>query len=282
MKNTVTKEWLHARINDANVRVVDCRYYMGDATKGMNEYIENHIPGAVYFDLELDLSSPVQNHGGRHPLPEISEFVDKLSAAGIDNNTIVVAYDNQASAMASRFWWLMRYLGHERAFILDGGYDQWVQAGYPITTDVPQYEKKMFTPQVQTDMIATMEDVRAAIRTHSALLIDSREPKRYLGYEEPIDRIAGHIPTAKNYFWREGLTEEGNWKDENFQSTRFQEIPKDTPLIVYCGSGVTACPNILALDEAGYANVKLYVGSWSDWISYSDNNVARKYEENTK
>jgi thiosulfate/3-mercaptopyruvate sulfurtransferase len=275
MKYVVAKEWLANRLNDEQVRIIDCRYYMGDAPRGLKEYIRGHIPGALYFDLEMDLSSPVKEHGGRHPLPNIDELIEKLSSAGIDKDTVVVAYDSQASSMAARFWWILRYLGHEQVYVLDGGYEKWVESGYPITTDVPLYSRKTFVANLQPHLIATMEDVQKAIKDKSALLIDSREPKRYLGIEEPIDRVAGHIPGAKNYFWREGLTEDACWKASTEQEQRFKDIPKDQAVIVYCGSGVTACPNVLALTEAGYTNVRLYIGSWSDWISYPENPIAK-------
>jgi thiosulfate/3-mercaptopyruvate sulfurtransferase len=274
MKYIVTNEWLVNRLNQEQIRIIDCRFYLGDAPRGLKEYIRGHIPDALYFDLEMDLSSPVKEHGGRHPLPNIEEFIEKLSTAGIDENTIVVAYDSQASSMAARFWWMMRYLGHEQVYVLDGGYEKWVEAGYPVSTDVPLFARKTFVGNIQRQLIATVEDVREAIQNNSALLIDSREERRYLGIEEPIDRIAGHIPGAKNYFWREGLTEEALWRKTAEQEQRFADIPKEQPIIVYCGSGVTACPNVLALTEAGYKNVKLYVGSWSDWISYSENPIA--------
>ncbi|RAK18472.1 thiosulfate/3-mercaptopyruvate sulfurtransferase [Anoxybacillus vitaminiphilus] len=274
MKYVVTNEWLANRLNDEQVRIIDCRYYMGDASRGLKEYIRGHIPGALYFDLEIDLSAPAGEHGGRHPLPNMDEFIEKLSTAGIDKQTIVVAYDSQASSMASRFWWMLRYLGHEQVYVLDGGYENWVEESYPVTTDVPLFPRKTFVANIQPQIVATVEDVREAMKNKTALLIDSREPKRYLGIEEPIDRVAGHIPSAKNYFWREGLTEDGHWKKSIEQEQRFADIPKDQAVIVYCGSGVTACPNVLALTEAGYTNVRLYVGSWSDWISYPENPIA--------
>ncbi|HZG60047.1 MAG TPA: sulfurtransferase [Anoxybacillus sp.] len=279
MKYVVSNEWLVNRLNDEQVRIIDCRYYMGDAPRGLREYVQGHIPGALYFDLEMDLSAPSGEHGGRHPLPNMDEFIEKLSTAGIDNNTIVVAYDSQASSMASRFWWMLRYLGHEQVYMLDGGYENWVEESYPVTTDVPHFPRKTFVANIQPQMLATVEEVREAMKNQTALLIDSREPKRYLGIEEPIDRVAGHIPGAKNYFWREGLTEDACWKKSSEQEQRFADIPKDQAVIVYCGSGVTACPNVLALTEAGYTNVKLYVGSWSDWISYPENPIAKGKNE---
>ncbi|ANB58486.1 rhodanese-like domain protein [Anoxybacillus sp. B7M1] len=274
MKYIVSPQWMSERLSRDDVRVIDCRFYMGDSSRGINEYIQSHIPGALYFDLERDLSGPVHEHGGRHPLPEFDELIEKLSAAGIDRDTTVVAYDDQDGAMAARFWWLLRYLGHERVYVLDGGYTRWKEAGYPITEEVVVFPKRTFIPAYQPSLLATTEDVRRASEQASAILVDSREPKRYLGIEEPIDRMAGHIPGAKNCFWKDALTSEGYWKKPHEQAARFASISKDEKIIVYCGSGVTACPNVLALSEAGYTNVQLYVGSFSDWISYPDHPIA--------
>ncbi|MBA2875481.1 sulfurtransferase [Thermaerobacillus caldiproteolyticus] len=274
MNYIVSHEWLAERLHDDNVRIIDCRFYLGDASRGINEYIRDHIPGALYFDLEKDLSGPVQEHGGRHPLPSIDDLVTKLSSAGIDGTMTVVAYDEQDGAMAARFWWLLRYLGHERVYVLDGGYTRWKEAGYPTTSDIITVKKRSFLPALQPSLLATVDDVRHAVHESSAILIDSRERKRYSGIEEPIDRIAGHIPGAQNIFWRESVTSEGKWKQPSEQEKRFASFRKKDPIIVYCGSGVTACPNVLALYEAGYTNVRLYVGSWSDWISYPDNPIA--------
>ncbi|WP_027409181.1 sulfurtransferase [Anoxybacteroides tepidamans] len=274
MKYIVSQQWLASRLDDRNVRVIDCRFYMGDPSRGLQEYIQDHIPGALYFDLEKDLSGPVGEHGGRHPLPPFDEFVEKLSSAGIDHHTTVVAYDDQDGAMAARFWWLLRYVGHTNVYVLDGGYRKWKEAGHPTTEEVASFEKRAFVPAFQPSLLATTEDVKRASEQSTAVLIDSREQKRYLGIEEPIDRVAGHIPGAKNSFWKDGLTNEGYWKQPIEQEQRFASLAKDEPIIVYCGSGVTACPNVIALYEAGYENVRLYVGSFSDWISYPDHPIA--------
>ncbi|MBB5323045.1 thiosulfate/3-mercaptopyruvate sulfurtransferase [Anoxybacillus tepidamans] len=274
MKHIVSPQWLVDRLYDDHVRIIDCRFYLGNPSRGINEYIHDHIPCAFYFDLEKDLSGPVQTHGGRHPLPPFNEFVAKLSAAGIDEKTTVVAYDDQDGAMAARFWWLLRYLGHSHVYVLDGGYTKWKEAGYPTTEEIVTVEERTFVPVYQPSLLATVEDVRQAVEQATAVLIDSREHKRYLGVEEPIDRVAGHIPSAKNMFWKDSLTAAGYWKQPREQEKRFASIPKQERIIVYCGSGVTACPNVLALLEAGYTNVQLYVGSWSDWISYREHPIA--------
>ncbi|MEY8346726.1 sulfurtransferase [Bacillus cereus] len=273
----VTVEWLRDHIEDEHVRVVDCRFDLADPKWGRKQYEQEHIPHALYFDLNLDLSSPVTKHGGRHPLPTIQDFAEKLSQAGIDEHTTVVAYDSQAGAMASRLWWLLTYVGHQKVYVLNGGFPLWKESGLPTTTEIPTIERKEFTPGVQDNMLVTMEDVKEKIRTNADItLIDSREPKRYAGIEEAVDHTAGHIPTAENYFWKAGITAEGKFNDKTNQENRFQHLNKEKETIVYCGSGVTACPNILALQIAGFRNVKLYAGSWSDWISYPENQIAKE------
>ncbi|KFN02580.1 sulfurtransferase [Bacillus clarus] len=275
----VTVEWLRDHIEDENVRIVDCRFDLANPNWGREQYEDEHIPHALYFDLNLDLSSPVMEHGGRHPLPNIEEFVEKLSQAGINETTTVVAYDSQAGAMASRLWWLLTYVGHEKIYILDGGFPAWKEESLNTTEEIPTIVRENFIPKIQEELLVTMEDVKEKIRTNAdVILIDSREPKRYAGIEELVDPKAGHIPTAKNYFWKDGIQESGQFKNKDEQQGRFKHLNKEKETIVYCGSGVTACPNIVALQIAGFEDVKLYAGSWSDWISYPENQISKEEE----
>ncbi|MCU5485422.1 sulfurtransferase [Bacillus cereus] len=273
----VTVEWLREHIEDENVRVIDCRFDLANPNWGREKYEEEHIPHALYFDLNLDLSSPIAEHGGRHPLPSIEEFADKLSEVGIDEHMTVIAYDSQAGANAARLWWLCNYVGHEKVYILDGGFPVWKENGLPTTTEIPVVIRKTFKTNIQDHMLVSMETVRENIQAGADVtLIDSREPKRYAGVEELVDHKAGHIPTATNYFWKDGMLQSGQFKNEAEQQERFQNLSKDKETIVYCGSGVTACQNIIALKLAGFQNVKLYAGSWSDWISYPENQIAKE------
>ncbi|WP_459501468.1 sulfurtransferase [Bacillus sp. C1] len=273
----VTVEWLRDHIEDEHVRIIDCRFDLANLNWGRKQYEKEHIPHALYFDLNNDLSSPIMGHGGRHPLPAIRDFAEKLSQAGIDEYTTVVAYDSQGGAMASRLWWLLTYVGHQKAYVLNGGFPAWKEQNLSTTTEAPITERKQFIPNVQDNMLVTIEDVKENIRTNADVtLIDSREPKRYAGVEELVDPKAGHIPTAENYFWKDGITTEGRFKNKEEQEERFHHLTKEKETIVYCGSGVTACPNILALQIAGFRNVKLYAGSWSDWISYPENQIAKE------
>jgi thiosulfate/3-mercaptopyruvate sulfurtransferase len=274
MKYVLDQEWLVKHLHEKDIRVIDCRFSLSEPNKGSEVYLQSHLPGAVYFDLEKDLSKPASIHGGRHPLPDLDQFIPKLEKAGIDDRTTVVVYDNGEGAFASRFWWMLRYLGHEKVYVLNGGFKEWAEANNEITSEVPHFEKSNFTIQLQDKFVATIEDVKEAILNHqnSVVLIDSREEKRFLGIEEPIDKKAGHIPSAINKPWFEGLNS-GLFKNEVEQQKRFEEIDHSKQIIVYCGSGVTASPNFLALKEAGYENVRLYVGSFSDWISYDENGI---------
>ncbi len=276
MSYTVDVDWLWNHLQDEQVRVIDCRFELADPQWGAGEYNKSHIPGALYMDLNKDLSGEIAAHGGRHPLPELEVLVQKLSDAGINQNTTVVAYDSQHGAMASRLWWLLTYLGHKEVYVLNGGFPAWVHKGYPVTDEVPVVTRKNFIAFLQHDMLVHMNDVKERIEKNADfVLIDSREKNRYEGIEEPIDKKAGHIPSAIHHFWKDGVTEDGFFKPASLQRERFASLHKDAEIIVYCGSGVTACPNVLALQVAGFKNVKLYGGSWSDWISYEENPVEK-------
>jgi thiosulfate/3-mercaptopyruvate sulfurtransferase len=277
MNYIVEAEWAKEHIND--LLIIDCRFYLQDPLKGRQEYVNEHIHGAHHFDLDLDLSGPKQQHGGRHPLPSLEKLQGKLEAVGATNEKTILLYDAQNGAMASRLWWLLTYMGHSRTFILNGGYDNWKQKGYPVTAALPDVTQKGHIQiDMQEDMVTNAQEIFAnlpSIEKGERYLIDSREQKRYLGFEEPIDHKAGHIPGARNFFWGDNLNGV-EWKNLNALKGRFSDMDPAKEVIVYCGSGVTACPNVLALKEAGFTNVKLYPGSWSDWISYEDFPISDK------
>jgi thiosulfate/3-mercaptopyruvate sulfurtransferase len=279
MNFVVNKEWLADQLNNEQVKIVDCRFELGSPDKGKKLYQESHIPGAFYFDLEKQLSAPVSRHGGRHPLPDIEQFRLEIEKAGIDNTKTLIAYDGGEGQFAARFWWLLTYIGHDKVFVLNEGFKGWVEAGCPTTKEVPELESAKFEVNLRKEMLASYDEVKEIVtdKKHSPILIDSRDKARYLGEIEPIDRIPGHIPGAIHKFWAEGL-EDGSFKNNEEQKQRFAELNKDEPVIVYCGSGVTAAPNYMALKMAGYQNVKLYAGSYSDWVSYEENPVAKGAE----
>lgn len=275
MKTIVSMNWLLARLYEPDLVIVDCRFQLADPDAGRKAYEESYIPRAVYLDLERDLSAPVREHGGRHPLPDIMTLAKRLGQLGIGNDTRVIAYDDQGGAMAARLCWLLKYMGHEQAYVMEQGFTAWEKAGYPVTSDQPPIQiPSHFEPTIQKDMLASIEEVQKASHQKTAVLIDSREPVRFAGIEEPIDNKAGHIPGAINRFWKHNLQADGRWLTVDELKQRFTDLPQDRDIIVYCGSGVTACPNVLALQEAGFRSVKLYAGSWSDWISYPENPIA--------
>lgn len=277
IRNLVSALWLHEQLNDEQLVIADCRFTLGNPGAGLAQYLENHIPGALYFDLEQDLSSPIGEHGGRHPLPSVETLTELFSQAGIDHKTTVVAYDGEDMSKAARLWWLLRYLGHEKVYILDGGLTAWQRAGFEVTNEVtPLPEPRVFTAHLQPDMVVDVEVVKT--RSNATALLDSRGPERYRGEVEPIDPKAGHIPGAVNYPYQANLTAEGTLLSKGELAQRFAPLADKQELIVYCGSGVTACVNVLALLEAGRTDVKLYAGSWSDWISYQDNPVSTGQE----
>jgi thiosulfate/3-mercaptopyruvate sulfurtransferase len=273
MKFLKSFEWLLNKIDDPNVRIIDCRFQLNEKEEGPKRYKESHIPNAVYMNLEEDLSGSLEKHGGRHPLPDLQALSNKLSTIGIDHHVEVICYDDQNGAMASRLWWLLQYLGHTKSYVLNGTFSLWKQKGNRVESKIPSFLNREFVPHINNELFASVTDVKNSLNKQGSILIDSREAKRYLGIEEPIDREAGHIPGALNSFWMEGIDANGIWKNVKSQQQRFSNVPKDREIIVYCGSGVTACPNVLALKEAGYERVKLYIGSWSDWISYPDNPI---------
>jgi thiosulfate/3-mercaptopyruvate sulfurtransferase len=276
-------DWVLEHLDAEGTVIVDARYALNDTEAGARAYAEAHIPGAYYVSLSHDLSGPKRpnGEGGRHPLPKPQVLAAVLGRIGISNDTTVIAYDDQGGAMASRLRWLLQWLGHDgQVYLLKGGFAGWQAAGHPVSTEVPeQVEGVTFTPVVKEDMLVSRDEVKARIGKSGTVLIDSREAPRYRGEVEPLDPAAGHIPGAINRFWNEGKRADGTWKSPEEQAERFAGLSKDDEIIVYCGSGVTATPNVFALQEAGFRNVKLYAGSWSDWSSDSGNPVAVGEEE---
>ncbi|PSB06571.1 sulfurtransferase [filamentous cyanobacterium Phorm 46] len=264
----VSPEWLAANQNP-QVVIIDCRFSLADGELGQKQYQESHIPGAFYLDLNRDLASAVGTHGGRHPLPNITELAEKLSAIGINSSeTLVVIYDDSRLAFAARLWWLLRYMGHSKVALLDGGFSTWKALGHPVTDVLPDRPHGQFVTQLQPGMAVDIEQVKQRKDLPETLLIDSRESERYAGLREPIDPIAGHIPGAVNYPWQGVTDETGKVRSTSEQKQRWAELAKAEEIIVYCGSGVTACVNLISLEIAGIPDAKLYVGSWSDWCSY--------------
>lgn len=258
--------------------VLDCRFSLAEPGAGEKLYQQDHIPGAFYCHLERDLSAHPglgQAHGGRHPLPSLAQFAHTLQLAGIRRATSVVVYDDQGCAFAARAWWLLKAAGVEDVKVLNGGYRAWRAAHKPLDRRRTQ-PVRASSPPIPTAPFAGTLDYQALRQSqeNAALtLIDSREPQRFRGEQEPIDPVAGHIPGALNKPWTEITDEQGFLQPPDFHVQRWRSLDSSQPPVVYCGSGVTACVNLLSLHLAGREGL-LYPGSWSDWCSYADAPVA--------
>jgi len=247
--------------------IVDCRFSLADVGQGRADYAQGHIPGALYVDLERDLSAEAGTHGGRHPLPGPDRFMALLASLGIGPNTAVIVYDDSRLAFASRFWWMMRALDFTPPTLINGGYSAWFALGIePEQSTVNPLACAVETGREYSNL-CDINGVREAHRA-GAMLIDSRESKRFEGLEEPIDPVAGHIPGAVNRPWQGVTADDGTVLCLSDQREHWGDALDESELLVYCGSGVTACVNLFSLALLGRDDARLYGGSWSDWCSY--------------
>lgn len=255
---------LAANLSNPDWVVVDCRFALDNPSLGRRAYEQLHIPGAVYAHLDEDLSSPiVPGKTGRHPLPAIEKLAATLSAWGIDSGVQVVAYDDKTGGMAARLWWLLQWLGHENAAVLDGGWARWQSERRPTTTEVEPRAPRTFTAQPRADYTAEADVVLVMLRQPEYVIVDARAPERYRGDVEPIDPVAGHIPSAISAPFLENLNADGTFLSPEALRQRFMALLGDTPsdqVVCYCGSGVTAAHNVLAIKHAGLGDVRLYPG----------------------
>ena len=253
---------------DGTWTIVDCRWDLQNESWGPDEYRRGHIPSAGYASLSRALAAPPTGAGGRHPLPGPQVLEATFRRLGISNGKQVVAYDQETGMFASRLWWLLRYMGHDAVAVLDGGWTKWVREGRPTRGGEEAIACGTFTGTPREQMRLTLGDVTAKVADGSALLVDARSPDRFEGRNEPIDRVPGHIPGAVNHYYRQNLTPEGEMLPANALREQFAAVLGDRPpdqTVMYCGSGVSACQNLLALEHARIAGVRLYVGSWSEW-----------------
>lgn len=251
--------------------VFDCRFSLADFKLGWQQYSEGHIPGAFHLDMEDHLSGPKAVHGGRHPIPDAEVFAANLRGCGVDDDSLIVAYDDNRLAGAARLWWLLRYFGHEQVRILDGGFAAWKAENYDLSADAPLARAGSFRARPGSLPTADRQWVREHLDDPDIVLIDSREPERYRGVQEPIDPVAGHIPGAVNAPWQNVTTDDGYVQSAVQQQRHWQFLPQAREYVAYCGSGVTAAVSLFSLDMAGITNTRLYAGSWSDWCSYPEN-----------
>jgi thiosulfate/3-mercaptopyruvate sulfurtransferase len=250
--------------------VVDCRYDLRNPGAGHEQYRTAHVPGAVYAGLSQVLSGPAGSVGGRHPIPTAEALIAAFGRFGIDHDTQVVMYDGDVGMFASRMWWMLRYMGHEAAAVLDGGWTKWTREGRPGRAGEETREAGTFSGEPRNELRLGISDVEARIGDPCTRLVDARAAERFEGANEPIDRTAGHIPGAVNHFFRRNATDEGVMLPPDALRRQFAEVLGDRPpdqVVMYCGSGITACQNLLAMEHAGLSGAKLYPGSWSEWSS---------------
>jgi len=249
-------------------RVFDCRHDLAKPSLGEEQYREAHIPGALFAHLERDLSAPKTGRSGRHPLPDPKNFASWLEKSGVLRTDQVVCYDAGNGAMAARLWWMTRWIGHEAVAVLDGGLAKWLAEKRPVTAEVPRFEPSQYSLNRKPQGHLSASDVES--RGNEMLLLDARAPARYRGEQEPIDPVAGRIPGAKNRFNIDNVSPQGTFKSpgqlkQEFQAVLGNRAPSE--VVHYCGSGVAACHNLLAMEIAGLPGGRLYAGSWSEWIA---------------
>lgn len=249
-------------------RIFDCRHDLAKPDLGAQQYRESHIPGALYAGLDRDLSAPKSGKNGRHPLPAPEAFAEKLSQWGLKSADQVVCYDGGPGAMAARLWWMLRWVGHDAVAVLDGGFAKWLEEKRPVNADVPSPAASRYPVRLRPQMAVTVEVLSANLG--HAMLLDARAPVRYRGEQEPIDPVAGRIPGAANRFNMDNLTPQGTHKPPAELRREFERVlggRKPEEVVNYCGSGVAACHNVLAMEAAGLKGGKLYAGSWSEWLA---------------
>ena len=268
---------------DHDVVVVDCRYALLDPEAGALAYADGHIPGAVYADLGNLLSSPGTGMNGRHPLPDPEAFAQGMAALGAGKNSHIIAYDAGDSMFAARLWWLLRWTGHKGASVLNGGLRAWVEAGGDLSTSLVEPERGDFELKERSMPTVTFSDVLSMVRegvveSGGRMLVDARSPDRYRGENETIDPAGGHIPGAVSRYFQNNLGPDGRFKSAEVLREEFQELLGDArpeQVVHQCGSGVSACHNLLAMEVAGLHGGSLYPGSWSEWCRQKDDPVAK-------
>ena len=262
---------LAPHLQDLDWVVIDCRFVLVDKERGRRDYHKGHIPQALYAHLEEDLSAPVvPQKTGRHPLPDPNDFSRICSYWGIDGKVQVVVYDDAIGAFAARLWWMLRWLGHHQVAVLDGGWQQWQKENRPVSDDVPSRTPRSFLPRLRSCMHLNANQVQKLLEDPNYRLLDARGADRYRGENETIDPVAGHIPHALSAPYMKNTGPDGRVLLPAALQKRFLAMlghVKPEQTVCYCGSGVTACHNLLAMAHAGLGDGKLYAGSWSDWIT---------------
>ncbi len=258
-------------LSDSEWVIIDCRFILGEPDRGDLEYRSAHIPGSYYAHLDRHLSSPViPGVTGRHPLPLISEFQVLARKWGVEAKSQVVVYDDSNGSIAARLWWIFRWLGHDRVAVLDGGWVNWINLQLPVSNEIPDDKNGSFTADVRKWMSIDAEKINQIRKEREWKLVDARTEERYLGLVEPIDPVAGHIEGATNHPFSLNMDDSGFWKTPAELQTQMNKsglVGSPQKTVFYCGSGVTACHNVMAYKHAGLGDALLYPGSWSEWIA---------------
>jgi len=275
----ISAQDLHAALSNEELIVVDCRFDLADKSAGRAAYEAGHIPAAVYADLDTDLAAPVGPTTGRHPLPDAKLLAETFGRLGIGRQSRVVVYDAASGGIAARCWWLLRWLGNDRAQLLDGGFNAWQSSGFAVRGGFEHRSGVTFTPSPRHELVLTTAELQEAVaQGEGVTLVDARDATRFRGEVEPIDTVAGHVPGARSLPFANFLNPDGTWLDATRRAALWHGLftsPPAKPWAVMCGSGVTACHLVISALEAELPEPRLYVGSWSEWITNPDRPVAR-------
>ena len=277
-KTIISADDLKNNLSNQDFVIFDCRCDIKDTGYGIKAYTEGHIPNSILVDVDADLASEKTSTTGRHPLPDVNILSEKLSQWGFSNNKQAVIYDDAGGAFAGRMWWILKWLGHENVAVLDGALGAWMSSGGKLTSKATIFERAMFVPKINDQLHVSIKDVEEAQYKMGKLIIDARSKERYLGIKDMVDPIAGHIPGAISHPLGQNLDKNGHFKSPEELRHNFNKIIGDSAssdIISMCGSGITACHNILALEISGIKNVSLYVGSWSEWITDKSRPIAK-------
>ena len=268
---------LAAHVGDPGWRIVDCRHDLADPGFGERAYADGHLPGALFVHLDRDLSGDKTGRNGRHPLPDRTAFAARLGALGVDRSHQIVVYDDAGGLFAARLWWMLRWVGHESVALLDGGMQAWLSAGMALSRTPPPHAQAHYQPRRGAEPVDVGE-VMALLGKPETVLVDARSPDRFRGENEVLDPVGGHIPGARNRFFRDNLGANLHFKPPGELRAEFTAVvgSADPATVIHqCGSGVTACHNLLAMEVAGLAGSLLYAGSWSEWCADPARPVAR-------
>ena len=257
--------------------IVDCRFDLSDPAWGERVYRESHIPGARYAHLDRDLSGVKTGENGRHPLPTPDQMRERFGALGIRPDSQVVVYDADSGMHAARLWWMLRFMGHDAVALLDGGFARWVAEGRPLSHTAERWQPTTFRGNPHHERLVDAGRVLDSLSDSTTLLVDARAESRFRGESETLDRVAGHIPGARSFFFQRNLTDDKRFRSADELKSQWLTLLAGTPpahAVMYCGSGVTACHNLLALEHAGLPGARLFPGSWSEWSSRPDRPIA--------